>query len=48
MLTKGDMEEDSNGGARRDGAHVGQAAAKDRALRRNIVVAFCVNGDEKD
>ena len=49
-MTKDNMVKDRNGRATRDGALVGeaQAAAKDRTLWRNIVVALCPTGDKED
>ena len=49
--TKDILVKESNGGAIRYGALVGeaQAAAKDRTMWRNIIiVALCPPGDEED
>ena len=48
--TKDNMAEDSNGGARRDGALVERVTghSEDRTLWRSIVVALCPTGNEED
>ena len=49
-MTKDNMAKDSNDRATRYGLSWGeaQAAAKDRTLWRNNVVALCPTGDEED